>query len=100
MAPGFITSWVPFAERRNITMKHGFRRGLSLLLACILSLSLSCVWPGMAGADETGGVSGSTAATTTFSVSATGSGSGYIRLFATKGTAYVADYDYYGNFKG
>lgn len=81
-------------------MKHGFRRGLSLLLACILSLSLSCVWPGMAGADETGDVSGSTAATTTFSVSATGSGSGYIRLFATKGTAYVADYDYYGNFKG
>ena len=78
-------------------MKHGFRKGLSLLLACILSLSLSCMWPIAAGADETGDVSGNTAATTTFSVSTTGSGSGYIRLFATKGTAYVADYDYYGN---
>ena len=81
-------------------MKHGFRKGLSLLLAGVLSLVLICAWPGLSAADETGNVSGSTAAATTFYVYANGSGSGYIRLFATKGTAYVADYDFYGNFSG
>lgn len=81
-------------------MRQGFRKGLSLLLAGILSLAFIFAWPATAAADATGDVSGSTAATTTFYVYANGSGSGYIRLFATKGSAYVADYDYYGNFKG
>ncbi len=81
-------------------MKTGIRKGLSLLLAGILSLALICAWPGMSRADATGDVSGSTAAATSFDVTVNGNGSGYIRLFATKGAAYIADYDFYGHFNG
>ena len=80
-------------------MRQGFRKGLALLLAGILLLAMTPAWLS-AGADETGDVGGTTGGTTTFYVYASGSGSGYIRLLGTKGTAYISDYDFYGNFNG
>lgn len=77
-------------------MKHFFRKGLALLLACVFSLGLIQTLPAAARAD--GDASGSTDFAATFYVYA--SRSGYIKLTAQRGTAYVADYDYYGNFTG
>ena len=81
-------------------MRHGFRKGMALVLAAILSLTAVCVLPALSLADGTGNISGTTAGAVTFTVTATGSGSGYIKLSGTKGSAYVSDYDFYGNFNG
>ena len=81
-------------------MRLRFRKGAALLLAGILSLAMICVQPAASRADETGNIGGTTAAVTSFSVSITGGNSGYIRIAGSKGTAYVADYDYYGNPQG
>ena len=79
-------------------MKHMMRRGTILLLACALLLALAFTLPG-AAADGSETVSGSTYAATTFYVYANSSTS-YIRLFAEKGTVYVADYNSNGNLNG
>lgn len=81
-------------------MMHGFRKGTALLLVCILTLVLACAAPAVSLADPAGSVGGTTAAAVTFDVTTSGSGSGYIKLGGTKGTANVTDYDFYGNNKG
>ena len=81
-------------------MRYGFRKGMALLAAAVLSVVLICAAPAASLADATGGINGATSGTVTFEVTTTGSGSGYIKLEGTKGTANIADYDFYGNYKG
>ena len=80
-------------------MINGFRKGLSLLLAAVLSLALVFASAGMATADASNDIGGTTKAAVTFTVKA-GNGGGYFVLFASKGSAYVSDYDSSGRFTG
>ena len=80
-------------------MKYEFRKGLSLLLAVVFLLAAGCAWFGTAGADASGDPAGTTNAAETFYVTANASGS-YIALLASKGSAYIADIDSYGGFRG
>ena len=80
-------------------MRNGFRKGLSLLLAAVLSLALVFAWPAAAGADDSGDISGTTKAAVTFTVNA-GNGGGYFVLFGTKGSAYASVFDASGRFTG
>ena len=80
-------------------MRNGFRKGLSLLLAAVLSLALVFAWPAAAGADDSGDISGTSKAAVTFTVNA-GNGGGYFVLFGTKGSAYASVFDASGRFTG
>ena len=79
-------------------MKRTMKRGLLVLLACIFSLGLLAAAPVTARADGVPAISGSSGAETTFYLYA--SSSGYVKLEATRGAAYVMNYDFYGNYTG
>ena len=81
-------------ESGGRTVKKMMRKGMTFLLALALLLA-AC---GIAAADGGDSLSGTAEATATFYVYA--NSSGYIKLMAQKGVAYVADYDFYGNFTG
>ncbi len=80
-------------------MRNRFRKGLSLLLAAVLSLAVFFACPEAAIADASGDISGTTKDEVTFNVYA-GNGGGYFVLFASKGTAYVSNIDSSGRFLG
>ena len=78
-------------------MKHMKKTGLCLFLALMLVLTAACV-TGSAAADGTEAISGSTYTAATFHMYS--GGYGFITLEASQGTAYVADFDMYGNLSG
>ena len=80
-------------------MKNGIRKGLSLLLSVLLTLSLFAL-PAAAGADASGDIGGTTREAVTFTVSVSGYGGGYLMLAGTRGTATVADLDRSGRITG
>ena len=80
-------------------MKNGIRKGLSLLLSVLLTLSLFAL-PAAAGADASGDIGGTTREAVTFTVSVSGNGGGYLMLAGTRGTATVADLDRSGRITG
>ena len=79
-------------------MRNGFGKKWLLILAGILLLVLACSAASLA--DTTGDIGGTTSAAVSFDVATTGNSSGYIKLGGTRGTANIADYDFYGSFSG